>query len=237
VMICRECGARVELRSRFEASCIECGSEDLEVEDAYDPQEHELKCEFCGFEVDTTTRDEDWIGEGEEMPSSVDDPCPRCEGALVPRVEAKTPREIPEYKLAREAAKKLHREHGIPGPPYQLEGLAQKLGVAVEVGPFTHEGLLVGNSIEVPAGLSESARRFSLAHELGHYVLRHQGERKTVEPEANAFASELLIPRAELKAAIAQNSSMRALATEFGVSRQVVAYAVMSAKALGRVSR
>lgn len=235
VMVCRECGATVKLRSRFEEECTECGSEDLETEDAYDPQEHELKCEFCGFEVDTTARDKEWVGEGEEMPSSVDDPCPRCERALVPRSEARAPREIPEYKLAREAARKLHRDRKIPGPPYEVVDLAEKLGLKVEVGPFGHEGLLVEERIELPLRFSENARRFSLAHELGHYVLRHEGERRKVEPEANAFASELLIPRAELNTAIARNPSMRSLARQFGVSREVVAYAVMSAKALGRV--
>jgi len=237
VMICRECGARVELRSRFEACCTECGSEDLETEDAYDPQEHELKCEFCGFEVDTTTRDEEWVGEGKEMPRSIDDPCPRCESALVPSGEARNPREIPEYKLAREAARKLHREYEIPGPPYKLNKLARTLGLEVQVGVFGHEGLLVGDRIELPANLTENARRFSLAHELGHYVLRHEGERKKVEPEANALASELLIPRTELNAAIARTPSMRALCLQFGVSRQVLTYAVMSAKAITRVSR
>lgn len=237
VMICRECGARIELRSRFEDNCTECGSDDLEVEDAYDPQEHELRCELCGLEVDTTTRDEEWLAEDEEMPTSVDDPCPRCGEALVPRSDARTPKEIPEYKLAREAAKKLHREHNIPGPPYQLDSLVRKLGLEVKIGTFPHEGLLVGDCIEIPEDLSLVSQRFTFAHELGHYVLRHHGERRKVEPEANAFASELLIPRAELNRAIGQNPSMRAIAAQFGVSRQVVVYAAMSAKALGRLSR
>jgi ribosomal protein L40E len=48
-MICRECGARVVLRSRFEENCTECGSDDLEPVDAYDPVEHELLCGYCGY--------------------------------------------------------------------------------------------------------------------------------------------------------------------------------------------
>ena len=35
IMICRDCGERVKVR-RFETCCTECGSEDLEPEDAYD---------------------------------------------------------------------------------------------------------------------------------------------------------------------------------------------------------
>lgn len=237
VMICRECGHHNAFRSDFERECAECGSEDLELEDAYDPQEHELLCEFCGFAVDTTARDSEWVGEGEDMPTSVDDPCPRCGSALVPRGEARSPREIPEYKMAVEAAKRLHRENQIPGPPYELESLARKLGLEVVVGGFGHEGLLVGKRIEIPERLIPEAQRFSLAHEIGHFVLRHADERSKVEGEANAFASELLIPRTELQTQIASNPSLRSLRHHFGVSKRAITYALMSAGALGRVGR
>ena len=54
--------------------------------------------------------------------------------------------------------------------------------------------------------------RFALAHEIGHYVLRHAGERAKVEPEANAFASELLVPRERLIGAISATPSVRCCA-------------------------
>lgn len=38
--------------------------------------------------------------------------------------------------------------------------------------------------------------KFSLAHELGHIVLRHHGHSRAEELEANFFASHLLVPRA-----------------------------------------
>ncbi|MDX6589548.1 MAG: hypothetical protein QOI84_822 [Solirubrobacterales bacterium] len=237
VMICRECGHHSQIRSDFERECTECGSEDLELEDAYDPQEHELQCEFCGFSVDTTARDSEWVEDGEDMPTSVDDPCPRCESALVPRGEARNPRAVPEYKMAVEAARRLHREYEIAGPPYELESLARKLGLEVVVAAFRHEGLLVGERIEIPEHLIPEARRFSLAHEIAHFVLRHEGERSKIEGEANAFASEMLIPRTELQAQIAANPSMRGLRRHFGVSGQAITYALMSAGALGRVRR
>ena len=76
IMICRDCGERVKVRS-FEACCTECGSEDLEPEDAYDPVEHELQCQFCGYQIDTTTGpDKDWADDtADNTPTSVDDPC------------------------------------------------------------------------------------------------------------------------------------------------------------------
>ena len=237
IMICRDCGERVKVRS-FEACCTECGSEDLEHEDAYDPVEHELQCQFCGYQVDTTTGpDKDWATDGtaDNTPTSVDDPCPICDSALVPRREARSVRDLPEYKLAREAARKLHRDHEIPGPPFALERLAADLGLELSTGNYDHDGLLVGTRIEIPTGASEQAMRFSLAHEIGHYVLRHAGERAKVEPEANAFASELLVPRERLIAAVAATPSVRALCTRFGVSRQAMVYALMAAKAIGRV--
>lgn len=238
VMICRECGARVVLRSRFEERCTECGSEDLEAEDAYDPIERELQCELCGYSVDTAAgADKDWASDGisDRTPRSVDDPCPICDRALVPRSEASSVRDMPEFKVAREAAAKLHRDHEIPGPPFALERLADELGLTVEVGSFDHDGLLVETRIEIPAAASEQARRFALAHEIGHFVLRHVGERAKVEPEANAFASELLVPRERLAATISGKPSVRALCAEFGVSRQAMVYALMAAKAIGRV--
>lgn len=153
----------------------------------------------------------------------------------MPRSEARSVRDLPEYKLAREAARKLHRDHDIPGPPFALERLAADLGLKLTTGNYDHDGLLVGTRIEIPTGSSEQAMRFALAHEIGHYVLRHAGERAKVEPEANAFASELLMPRERLIAAIAASPSARALCTRFGVSRQAMVYALMAAKAIGRV--
>ncbi len=235
VMICRDCGEDFVLRSRFEACCPECGSEDLEPEDAYDPVAHELQCEFCGYAVDTSAGpDKDWASDETSEPRSVDDPCPICTSALVPRSEAPTAHKLPEYKLAREAARKLHRDHVIPGPPFRLESVANELGLEVEIGSFDHEGLLIGTRIELPAG-SENVIRFALAHEIGHFVLRHQGERAKIEPEANAFASELLMPRELLTAAVGRTPSVRSLCAEFGVSRQAMVYALMSAKAIDRV--
>lgn len=239
-MVCRGCGEHFTPKSRFEAQCPECGCDDLIDEDAYDPLERELQCEYCGYVLDTTTTDTDWAEEDEEGPrgpQSVDDPCPICDGALVPVTERAGAREMPEYKLARAAAQKLHRDHPILGPPYEVEQLADALGLQVVLGVFDHDGLLVGERIELPESASEQARRFALAHEIGHHVLRHQGERSKLEPEANAFASELLIPSEQLERAIATTPSVRELARRFGVSRQALVYALMSGGKIDRVRR
>jgi Zn finger protein HypA/HybF involved in hydrogenase expression len=239
VMVCRSCGNQFALKSQFEAECPECGSEDLESEDAYDPLERELQCEFCGYVIDTAAATApDWSQEeGPREPETVDDPCPICDSALVPVTKRASVRAMPEYKLARAAAQKLHREHTIPGPPYALEGLAETLGIELVIGSFDHDGLLVGDRIELSDSASPMAQQFALAHEIGHRVLAHVGERSKLEPEANAFASELLIPRERLSAALTATPSVRTLARDFGVSRQAMVYALMSAHKIDRVRR
>jgi DNA-directed RNA polymerase subunit RPC12/RpoP len=239
VMVCQICGEQFALKSRFEGECPECGSEDLVEEDAYDPLERELHCEYCGYTVDTSAKqDPEWAeGERTRAPESVDDPCPICERALVPASEARPVRSLPEYKVARMGAQKLHREQAIAGPPYDLEALARELGLEVVTESFEHDGMLVGERIELPQAATPEARRFALAHEIGHHVLGHEGERSKAEPEANAFASELLIPRQELNAVVDAEPSVRALATRFGVSRQAMVYALMSAGKIDRVKR
>ncbi len=240
VMICRECGHHDAMRSNFEAECTECGSDALEQEDSYDPVERELRCVECGYEVDTSTRpDADWgqDEQGLDVPGSVDDPCPICGEALVPASSAKSVRELPEYTVARQAATKLHSEHRLAGPPYDPRQLAERLGLEVVVGPFRHDGMLVDGRIEVPGSAHTEAQRFVIAHEIGHHVLAHEGGRSKIEPEANAFASELLIPRSELIAAIEGNRSATALRGRFGVSRPVIVYALREARAINKVIR
>ena len=66
-------------------------------------------------------------------------------------------------------------------------------------------------------------------------MLRHEGERAKAEPEADAFASELLVPRDQLLHELDRTTSVRAVAATFSVSRQAAVYALMAAKVIGRV--
>ncbi|MCG3147784.1 MAG: hypothetical protein PCFJNLEI_01225 [Verrucomicrobiae bacterium] len=96
-----------------------------------------------------------------------------------------------------------------------LETIAWRLGrLRIEEGGLEFaEGRIVvpstkGGTIRVKAGLSVGRRRFTIAHELGHFVLHpRQGlersdttgnftiwKNATEESEANIFAAELLMP-------------------------------------------
>jgi Zn-dependent peptidase ImmA (M78 family) len=123
---------------------------------------------------------------------------------------------------AREQARALVEKLGLKAPPVPVEKLAKALGVRVEYNPFDDE--LSGMAflrdgkpvIGVNANHHPNRQRFTIAHELGH-VLLHRSRLDAavlvdksknfiprdsisaegtdlVEVQANAFASELLMP-------------------------------------------
>jgi hypothetical protein len=239
-LICQECGRQVTVRSRFEAEgeCPECGAEagGLVEQDAYDEAPRELRCAECGWEVEAGVRVE--LSEGTRT-FTVDDDCPVCAAigspgqVLEPANTAPSVREQPEYPVARAAAERLREKTVGSGVPVDVEQIAASLGLTVRRGDFPHDGMLRDEIIEVPNG-HHRAERFVIAHEIGHYELRHQGSRTKIEPEANAFASELLIPRNELRQQV-DRATLRELARDFDVSRQAIVYALQTAKLLQRV--
>jgi Zn-dependent peptidase ImmA (M78 family) len=88
--------------------------------------------------------------------------------------------------------------------------------------------------IRVNAKEAETRKRFTLAHELGHWVCqcldgqpapmfcRQQdlaaSADRALEREANVFAAELLMPEADVRAAFARDGDVKELAEAFGVS-------------------
>ena len=88
----------------------------------------------------------------------------------------------------------------------------------------------VGGEIFVKKDKSESRKRFTLAHELGHYLLlshiRMKVEKKEMENWCNRFASELLVPKTMLSQHL-KSGGMKRLTDRicegpnvFGVSEQ-----------------
>lgn len=235
---CAECGERVQVKSIFEESCPECGSEEFQDEDAWDPPVFELLCLTCGFETNTAQQpDPSWPDGQEAWPKSVDDPCPVCYQALTPRIGARPERARPEYGLAQKAASRARSEHCGSDPPFDPIVALRNLGLVVTVGPFDHDGILVASEVQVPEHQHPVVQRFTLAHELGHYVLDHTGDRQKIEPEANAFASEFLIPRSLLTQDVLASSSLGDLRRRFNVSKEAMTRAILGAGLAGRISR
>jgi Zn-dependent peptidase ImmA (M78 family) len=128
---------------------------------------------------------------------------------------------------------------GIDGPPVPVERVATTLGAQLTYEPFEGDvsGLLYrsdeGALIGVNSTQAATRQRFTIAHEIGHLVM-HRGKPMYVdrfvrvnwrngvsdqqEIEANAFAAELLMPRAFVKDALA-----RTLAGGQVLSAEVVA--------------
>lgn len=157
---------------------------------------------------------------------------------------------------AREAARGVLKEHGVASAPVPVERIARQLGVRVQYAPLDNdlsgmahirEGVvIVGvNSLHAP-----NRQRFTLAHELGHVVLHREILEDNVhvdrvllrdrdssaglyreEIEANAFASELLMPAEFLHAMLGgrqvildDDEEISTLAKKFRVSESAMRF-------------
>jgi hypothetical protein len=123
--------------------------------------------------------------------------------------------------------------------PVPVESIAEDLlGLSVEEIELQVSGLLLPAEKRIFANAGEPAprRRFTLAHEIGHWVCQCLEGRsaamiycraqdvtldvtdRAFEREANVFAAELLMPETTLRSSFAQRPDLADLATRFDVS-------------------
>jgi len=124
-------------------------------------------------------------------------------------------------------------------PPVPIEKIPEKFGLEVVEFPFHNNvsGLLKKEQgvIGVNQGHHPVRKRFTIAHELGHFLLGHEmGKDELVddsfnmpypqEREANIFASLILMPTDWVKKSVKENgmndSLIETLAKEYVVSKQ-----------------
>ena len=76
---------------------------------------------------------------------------------------------------------------------------------------------------------SEERKRFTIAHEIGHIVLRHKGYSEINEKEADAFAAQLLLPHCILEELIkrGKNVTESYLTEKFGLSKEAACISKM----------
>ena len=141
----------------------------------------------------------------------------------------------------RREADNLRQAAGVTHAPVALRDIVSVLNLSlVEKSrqPFSSEAALVplgeGRAIEVRGGADERRRRFTIAHEIGHFVLhpeRVAPERGglanmaggRLEREADLFAAELLMPEHLVRrAALEEGADPRRLADRFEVSVQAM---------------
>jgi Zn-dependent peptidase ImmA (M78 family) len=137
---------------------------------------------------------------------------------------------VADQDHARSAARSILREFGISAPPIPVERIIKSRKIVLQYAPLEEDlsgmayikdgiGIIGVNALHHP-----NRQRFSAAHELAHHVLHADAIRHAVhvdkgirvlfrddvstlgiepmEIEANAFASELLIPGELLAAAL-----------------------------------
>lgn len=145
--------------------------------------------------------------------------------------------------------------------PVNINQIIKEEGVELVNYTFDEDisGVLVLNGSQSTIGVNQShsevRKRFTMAHELGHYILhRDQGSsmfmdkvlyRKAsnnyspkdgkMEREANFFAANLLMPEAAIHSFIDRNhidfyedSDIQDMATEFGVSSSAMTYRLIN---------
>ena len=162
-------------------------------------------------------------------------------------------------KHIRSLVEKLLKKHRIQSAPVPVEELAQSLGVRVVKEPTDDElsGFLYRDRGQKAAIIGANAnhhpnrQNFTVAHELGHFLL-HEGDEVHVdrgfqiklrsefsskgidmeEKESNLFAAELLMPASFLRNDLKKVNALRLdvegvvaeLANKYGVSTQAMMF-------------
>lgn len=156
-------------------------------------------------------------------------------------------------KFIRDKAREILNEFEVQGPPVPIREIVEGHALKVEefMGPDNEDGALIPQRrcIRLNTRKPQTRQRFTLAHELGHWVLYHQPRvteehreldgirdnredfevsldsmrpHKVREREANIFAAELLMPASWLKADWKKTKDMGQLTKKYQVSEQAL---------------
>ncbi len=161
------------------------------------------------------------------------------------------------YTRLDERAYKLLERSEAASTPVDIDKVAERLGLVIVEKPLEEEfsGFLAvkEKTIVINAQHSYVRRRFTAAHEVGHYVLHRRMHENTevfidhtvyfrknnlddvdhqIELEANSFAAGLLMPRMCIETYLektpsldlSKSSGIKTLADEFEVSRSAMEY-------------
>jgi Zn-dependent peptidase ImmA (M78 family) len=164
---------------------------------------------------------------------------------------------------AREKARQVLAEYGVVAAPVPVEKIIKKRNIRIQFSPLDQElsGMALVKDgvavIGVNALHHPNRQRFTMAHELGHHVMHRQHIEGTVhvdkgfaillrdtlaaqgtdrmEIEANAFASELLMPKSLLEPAINAGEidmddvdRLQTIAKKFKVSLSALQYRLLA---------
>jgi uncharacterized protein DUF955 len=144
---------------------------------------------------------------------------------------------------ADELRARYHAHYGDRELPVPVEAIAvDLLGLCVDEAPLEVSGLLLPAERQIYVNEEEppQRRRFTLAHELGHWVCQclegrtapvycraddlEPGADRSLEREANVFAAELLMPEPLIRGEWSTSASAGDLAIRFGVSAEAIGW-------------
>lgn len=164
-------------------------------------------------------------------------------GDAVPVQVERAPLPDDGYVTPEEVAQQVRRQLALPrGPIRNLVGVLESAGIAVlhrDLGSMKVDALMSWPPDSRPLVLLGThapgdRQRFSTAHEMGHAVM-HEMPREDQEAEADRFASELLMPRADIATQLRDVTlaQLARLKPEWGVS---MAALLRRARDLGQIS-
>jgi Zn-dependent peptidase ImmA (M78 family) len=156
--------------------------------------------------------------------------------------------EKPRYSHATKIAQKIIDETKISSPPVDVHKILAHIGINLLPYPFpeTISAILLKESNMLVVGVNNThhpnRQRFSIAHEIGHYLLGHykdifvdmaaisEGQfdasdtehNKVQEQEANHFAGELLMPTSMLRNDFIKLRNVEAIAKLYKVSKDAL---------------
>jgi Zn-dependent peptidase ImmA (M78 family) len=153
-----------------------------------------------------------------------------------------------DQKKIETAINNIYFTTGTSYPENNLLEIVKKLNIEVYLTDFGEQSdevsgmIKKGNETEKTQILlnekeSSARRTFTLAHELGHFILNHQGDEQyridkynysqntpeaKQETEANYFAASLLMPKKKFSEILNTTNNIKAIADYFGVSETAV---------------
>lgn len=155
----------------------------------------------------------------------------------------------PRYRKVKSEVKKVLNENFIENPPVNVRDLVENYGLTLKFAEFPEQmdgvcGFLDTDEKAIWVNAKDKTKRqnFTIAHELGHWllhrceieadpasyhVLRRQpmgGEKDYRETEANSFAANLLVPADMLKICRKAGFTNIMMSDLFGVSQDVIGY-------------
>jgi len=158
----------------------------------------------------------------------------------------------PNKLKARSIAKRLLQRCEVDSPPVRLSKIVSHLEISVVKGDPQKLAVLKTKEISAIVDLEGKIvvyndkhpivrKRFSVAHELGHYLMGHTirndifniNSKDPREVEANMFAAELLMPFDWLKADMrVSGMKIRELAKKYWVSEEAMGWRLLKSDAL-----